>query len=122
NQADAIFHFGVANGLAIHGHNLCWQSYNPSWLTNGRFSRDQMIAILKNHIDTVAGRYRRAITAWDVVNEALDSRDNLATGLGRDRLGPDYVALAFQFARAADPNALLVYNDYSIETVNAKSN
>jgi endo-1,4-beta-xylanase len=121
SQADTLFHFGVNHGLAIHGHNLCWQSYNPSWLTNGHFSRDQMIAILQDHIMTVAGRYRGGITAWDVVNEALDFTGNLAGGIWRDRLGPDYVALAFQFARAADPDALLVYNDYNIETINAKS-
>jgi endo-1,4-beta-xylanase len=121
-QADAIFDFGVANGLAIHGHNLCWQSSNPSWLANGNFSRDQMIAILQDHIYTVAGRYSGSITAWDVVNEAVDGNGNLAAGIWRDRLGTDYVALAFQFARDADANALLVYNDYSAETISAKSN
>jgi endo-1,4-beta-xylanase len=77
---------------------------------------------LHDHINTVCGRYLGSILAWDVVNEALDSGGNLAGGIWRDRLGPDYVALAFQFARSADPDALLVYNDYSIETVNAKSN
>ncbi len=121
-QADAIFNFGVAHGLAIHGHNLCWQSANPSWLTNGHFSRDQLITILQDHINTVAGRYSGSIAAWDVVNEALNGSGNLASGVWHDGLGTDYVALAFQFAREADPNALLVYNDYSIETVNAKSN
>jgi endo-1,4-beta-xylanase len=121
-QADAIFNFGVNNGLAIHGHNLCWQSSNPSWLTNGNFSRDQMITILQDHIATVAGRYSGSILAWDVVNEALNGSGNLASGIWHDRLGPDYVALAFQFARDTDPNALLVYNDYSAEVINAKSN
>jgi endo-1,4-beta-xylanase len=122
-QADAIFNFGIDHGLAIHGHNLCWRSANPSWLTNGNFSRDQLIAILQDHINTVAGRYQGGITAWDVVNEALDPSGNLMSGnVWYDRLGPDYVALAFEFARAADPNALLVYNDYSIENMNAKSN
>jgi endo-1,4-beta-xylanase len=121
-QADAIFNFGVAHGLAIHGHNLCWRSSNPSWLTNGNFSRDQLIAILQDHMNTVAGRYSGSIAAWDVVNEALDGSGNLASSVWRDRLGTDYVALAFQFARAADPSALLVYNDYGIETINAKSN
>lgn len=120
-QADAIFNFAAAHGIGVHGHNLCWQSSNPSWLTNGRFSRDQMIAILQDHIDTVAGRYRGSIAAWDVVNEALDGNGNLASGVWRNNLGTDYVALAFQFARDADPDALLVYNDYGIETVNAKS-
>jgi endo-1,4-beta-xylanase len=121
-QADTIYNFGVANGLAIHGHNLCWQSSNPAWLANGNFTRAQMIAILQDHIATVAGRYRGGIAAWDVVNEALASNGKLASGIWHNRLGPDYVARAFEFARAADPNALLVYNDYGAETINAKSN
>ncbi|HEV3203871.1 MAG TPA: endo-1,4-beta-xylanase [Gemmataceae bacterium] len=122
SQADAIFNFGVDNGMAIHGHNLIWQSYNPNWLTSGSFSRDEMIAIMADHINTVAGRYAGSIAAWDVVNEALDGNGNLASGIWRNGLGPDYVDLAFQFARDADPNALLVYNDYSAEVINAKSN
>jgi endo-1,4-beta-xylanase len=121
-QADAIFNFGVVNGLAVHGHNLCWQSFNPNWLINGSFTRDELIAILRDHIDTVAGRYRGSIAAWDVVNEALDGNGRLASGIWRDGLGKDYVALAFRFARNADPNALLVYNDFGAETINAKSN
>jgi endo-1,4-beta-xylanase len=122
SQADAIVNDGIANGLAIHGHNLCWQSYNPSWLTNGNFSRDQLIAILQDHIHTVVGRYSGLITAWDVVNEALDGNGRLASGIWRDGLGKDYVARAFEFARGTDPDALLVYNDYGAETINAKSN
>jgi endo-1,4-beta-xylanase len=120
-QADAIFNFAQANNLAVHGHNLVWQSYNPNWLVNGNFSRDDMIAILHDHIATVAGRYSGAIAAWDVVNEAVDNNGRLAGGIWRDRLGPDYLDLAFQFARDADPNALLLYNDYDAEVINNKS-
>jgi endo-1,4-beta-xylanase len=120
-QADAIFNFALNNNMAVHGHNLVWQSYNPSWLTSGSFSRDDMIAILADHIYTVAGRYSGSIAAWDVVNEAMDGNGNLAPGVWRDRLGRDYLDFAFQFARDADPSALLVYNDYDAEVVNAKS-
>jgi endo-1,4-beta-xylanase len=121
SQADTIFNFALANGMGIHGHNLCWQSYNPSWLTSGHFSRNQLIKILGDHIHTVAGRYSGSIVAWDVVNEAVNAGGNLAPGIWRDGLGPDYLDWAFQFARQADPNALLLYNDYGAEVINAKS-
>lgn len=121
NQADAILNFALNNNLAIHGHNLVWQAANPGWLAAGNFTRDEMIAILADHIDTVAGRYSGSITAWDVVNEAVASNGTLAAGIWRDRLGPDYLDLAFQYARDADPYALLVYNDYGAEGINAKS-
>src|SRR5262249_26061857 len=104
-QADAIVNFAQNNGLAVHGHNLCLQSSNPAWLAAGNYSRDEMIAILEDHIDTVAGRYQGSITAWDVVNEAVNGSGGLSGGIWRDRLGPDYLDWAFQFARAADPDA-----------------
>jgi endo-1,4-beta-xylanase len=121
DQADTIVNFGLANSLVIHGHNLCWEQFNPTWLTSGNFSRDDLIAILCNHIFTVAGRYSGDLVAWDVVNEAVAIDGSLAPGIWRDGLGPDYLDWAYQFARAADPGALLVYNDWGAEGVNTKS-
>jgi endo-1,4-beta-xylanase len=121
-QADAIVNFAQANGMPVHGHNLVWDQSNPSWLTSGNFSRDEMIAILRDHIDTVAGRYSGSVAFWDVVNEAVGPDGSLRNTLWRNRIGPDYLDLAFRFAGEADPSALLLYNDYGAEVVNAKSN
>lgn len=121
-QADAIADFATANGMAIHGHTLVWHSNNPGWLTSSSFTRDEMIEILRDHISTVAGRYRGRVLAWDVVNEGVDNNGSLRDSIWRTRLGDDYMNLAFQFAQVADPDACLVYNDYGAETVNAKSN
>jgi endo-1,4-beta-xylanase len=120
-QADTILNFALDSGMGVHGHNLVWQSANPGWLTSGAFSRDDMINIMADHIYTVAGRYSGSIAAWDVVNEALDGNGHLASGVWRDRLGTDYLDWAFQFARDADPYALLLYNDWGAEIVNTKS-
>jgi GH35 family endo-1,4-beta-xylanase len=62
------------------------------------------------------------VAVWDVVNEAIDD----STGGLRDTvflrgLGPGYIAEAFRLAREADPEALLVYNDYGGEGLNRKS-
>jgi endo-1,4-beta-xylanase len=121
-QADTIVNFALANGMAVHGHNLVWDQDNPSWLTSGNFSRDEMIAILRDHIDTVAGRYSGSVAFWDVVNEAVGPDGSLRNTIWMNRIGPDYLDLAFQFASEADPYALLVYNDYGAEVMNAKSN
>ena len=72
---------------------------------------------------TVVGRYRGRILAWDVVNEAVsDNNGQMRTdSFWHQRIGPEYIAMAFQFAREADPNAILYYNDYSAEGSGAKS-
>ena len=65
------------------------------------------------------------VYAWDVVNEAV----TWVSGQGwvyRD--GPwypvldNYIHKAFTYARDADPDALLFYNDFSLETSEGKTN
>ncbi len=119
--ADALVAFAASNRIALHGHTLVWHQQLPSWLTGGSFNRDEMIQILQDHISTVAGRYRGSAAAWDVVNEAFNDDGTLRSTLWLDRIGPDYLDLAFQFANQADPNAHLVYNDYNAESINDKS-
>jgi endo-1,4-beta-xylanase len=122
-DADALVAFAQANGMAIRGHTLVWHNQIPAWLTGGSFTRDEVIAILRDHIMTVVGRYRGKILAWDVVNEAIDD----ATGQLRtssfwfQRIGPEYIAMAFQFAHEADPDAILYYNDFEAEGSGTKS-
>jgi endo-1,4-beta-xylanase len=122
-DADALVSFAQANGMAVRGHTLVWHNQLPAWLTSGNFTRDDVIAILRDHITTVVGRYRGKILAWDVVNEAIDD----ATGQPRtnsfwaQKIGPDYIAMAFQFAHDADPNAVLYYNDFEAEGSGTKS-
>ena len=122
-NADALIAFAEANNMAVRGHALVWHSQIPGWLTSGNFTRDDVIAIMRDHILTVVGRYRGRILAWDVVNEAVsDNNGQLRTdSFWYQRIGPEYIAMAFQFAREADPNAILYYNDYSAEGAGAKS-
>jgi endo-1,4-beta-xylanase len=122
NDTDALMQFAEANNMAVRGHTLVWHSQLPGWLTGGSFTRDEVIAIMREHILTVVGRYRGRIVHWDVVNEAFEDNGQLRTGsFWHQRIGPEYIAMAFQFAREADPTAVLYYNDFSAEGINAKS-
>jgi endo-1,4-beta-xylanase len=123
-DTDALVSFAQANNMRVRGHTLVWHSQLPGWLTNGNFTRDQAIDIMRDHIFTLVGRYRGLVWSWDVVNEAInDSNGGLRTdSFWYQRIGPDYIRLAFEFARQADPDATLYYNDYSIEGMNTKSN
>jgi hypothetical protein len=72
---------------------------------------------MHDHIATVVGRYKGKIKVWDVVNEAIsDGGTNiLRNSLWEQIIGPDFIAKAFEYAHEADPDAILRYNDYSLE-------
>ncbi|SCG67732.1 endo-1,4-beta-xylanase [Micromonospora halophytica] len=122
--ADAFVDFARRNDQRIRGHVLVWHNQLPGWLTSGvadgSISREELRELLRNHITAVVSRYRGRIWQWDVVNEAVsDPWDTPSTlhykGFWAQHLGPGYIADAFRWARAADPKALLFYNDYNIE-------
>ncbi|HEU4389440.1 MAG TPA: endo-1,4-beta-xylanase [Blastocatellia bacterium] len=120
-DTDALVNFATANNMAIRGHTLVWHNQIPSWLVNGNFTRDEVIAILREHILTLVGRYRGVVMAWDVVNEAFEESGALRNSFWFQKIGSDYIRMAFQFAREADPNAKLYYNDFNTEGMNSKS-
>src|SRR6267142_3627135 len=128
SDADTVGGFARAAGQQVRGHTLLWHQSIPAWLTTGGFTTNQIRDLLFHHIDAVAGRYRGAVLCWDVVNEAFNDNGTLRTnfwydqpGIGYAANGTRYIEEAFKRTHAADPGAELIYNDYSAETVNAKS-
>ncbi|MBI1740165.1 MAG: endo-1,4-beta-xylanase, partial [Candidatus Koribacter versatilis] len=73
-QADRIVAFAAQHNMKVRGHTLVWHQQNPKWLTEGRYTADQLAQILEKHVKTVVGHYRGKVFAWDVVNEAFDER------------------------------------------------
>jgi endo-1,4-beta-xylanase len=120
-QADELAAYAASNGMALRGHNLVWHQAS-GWLEAATgLDRAEMLAILKNHIDSVAGRYRGKILEWDVVNEAVDDAAGLRNTFWLQRVGADYLDSAFTWAHRADPEAYLFYNDYSGEGMGGKA-
>ena len=119
NDADSIVAFAQRNHLKIRGHNLCWHNQAPRWMfTNAAgdtVSKEVLLQRLKDHITTVVNRYKGTIYAWDVVNEAIsDKTDEYMRNSAWYRIcGEEFIAKAFEYAHAADPDALLFYNDYN---------
>jgi endo-1,4-beta-xylanase len=114
-DADALVQFGVANGMKIKAHTLVWGEALPTWLTSGTWTTDQLRALLRDHISTVVGRYRGRIQIWDVVNEAYAFDGSYKDNFWYQKLGPEYIDLAFQYAHEADPSALLFMNEDGTE-------
>ncbi len=118
-DADSIVAFAKANHLKIRGHNLCWHNQAPRWIftnaTGDTVSKEVLLQRLKEHITTVVTRYKGSIYAWDVVNEAIsDNPDEYLRNSPWLRIcGEEFIARAFEYAHAADPDAQLFYNDYN---------
>lgn len=119
--ADTLVEFAQQNGMAMRGHTLVWDYALPQWLVEGEFTRDELRALLREHIYTVAGRYRGQIYAWDVVNEPLDENGDLRDTFWLRAIGPEYISLALHWAHEADPEALLFINEFGAEGKSAKS-
>ena len=128
-ESDHMMEIAERDGLTVIGHTLAWHSQSGDFLgiknTDGQpVTRDEAIQQLKDHIYGVAGQYKGKIYSWDVLNEAIADGAKLGddgdwTKCLRDTqwlrsIGPDYVAMAFQFAHEADPDAILYYNDYNL--------
>lgn len=120
-DADSIVKFAENHNLKIRGHNLCWHEQVPNWIFTDKsgqlVSKEVLLKRLKDHITTVVKRYKGKIYAWDVVNEVIGDTDEefIRNSLWYKICGDEYIAKAFEYAHAADPEALLFYNDYNTE-------
>jgi endo-1,4-beta-xylanase len=120
-DGDDIVSFAEANGMRVRGTPTVWHRQLPRWLIDGRFNREQILDIMRDHITTVVGRYRGRIAVWDVVNEAVEDDGRLRNSFWLRAIGPEYIRLAFQWAHEADPDALLFLNEYGAEGSSIKS-
>jgi endo-1,4-beta-xylanase len=133
---DRLVQFARQHDQLVRGHTLVWHNQLPDWLTqgvaNGTISNAQLRDLLRKHITDEVSHFKGQIWQWDVANEFFaNSWDPhpLADGINGDdfwvqHLGEGILADAFRWAHAADPHALLFYNDYNIageDGTNAKS-
>jgi endo-1,4-beta-xylanase len=123
DAADRFVRMANEHDLNIVGHCLVWadDSKTPEWFFQDGddvASAELVLARMKTHIETVMGRYRGQIAMWDVVNEVLaDGEIDYLRDSGWTRAtGEEFVVKAFEYARAADPDAMLIYNDYRCDT------
>lgn len=136
SSADELLALCNNAGLEVYGHTLVWhQNQNGNYLRSLTVGNTQQVAIA---IDSAMSRFIRAsmmryagkVKAWDVVNEPMmDGNSGLRTNTGTTTgdafywsqyLGREYALKAFQYAKAADPNALLFINEYNLEYNPAK--
>ena len=120
--ADQFMAFAEQHRQLVLAAHLVWdEGFGEGWTEDDLWGMDEETArgLIFGTIDTVMGRYRGRVAAWVVVNEAIDAHEE--DGLRRDypwyeTIGPSYIAESFHAAYAADPNALLVLNEFGFET------
>lgn len=121
DNGDILVAAADSNDQIARGHTLIWHSQTPSWFSNGEFTRDSLLAIMKDHITTIVTHYKGQIAEWDVVNEAFLDDGSFRESKWYTTIGEDYIDSAFVWAHQADPDALLFINDYGTEGYNSKS-
>lgn len=126
--ADAYLEYARKHQMEVIGHNFVWHSQTPRWVFEGEAgkpaTKEELLKRMHDHIHTVAGRYKGKVKGWDVVNEALSDGgpDILRDSPWRRIIGDDFLDYAFRYAKEADPNAELYYNDYGLENERKRAN
>ncbi len=119
-RADETVAFAEANGLRMRGHVLFWHRASlPDWLpaelAAAHDAEARLRELMRERVETTMGRYRGRIHTWDVVNEPLallsDQVDPSSIFYQTFASYDDFLDLAFELAREADPDAKLFLNE-----------
>jgi GH35 family endo-1,4-beta-xylanase len=122
-NADAQVSFAKANGMHVRGHTLVWHNQTPAWvfldannqpMTATPANQALLTQRMQNHIQQVMTHFGNDVPIWDVVNEAIDPSqpDGYRRSPWFNVLGKQFIDIAFQAARAANPTAKLYINDF----------
>lgn len=118
---DRVVDWALQHGFRVRGARLVWgyKPFLPDWLLNANYSREEYIALLRDHVTTVVSHYRGRVSEWSLADEAITRglyTDERETDFWRERIGPEYIEMSFRWAREADPDATLIFSDRNNES------
>ncbi len=102
--------------VTVKGHPLCWHTVCADWLM--KYDNQTILEKQLRRIHREVSAFRGTIDLWDVINEVVimpifDKYDNAVTRICRDLGRVGIVKETFAAARAANPGAQLLINDFN---------
>jgi GH35 family endo-1,4-beta-xylanase len=106
-------------GVRLKGHPLMWHTLQPRWLLD--LPLGEVERLQRERIRREVGDFRGLVDVWDAINEAVimpvfTAEDNGITRLARAKGRFHAVRLAFEEARAANPDVTLLINDFDLSS------
>ena len=138
NNINRFLTYAEDNNLRARGHAMIWFNQAPNWLNSAgqNWTAQEVFDFSRTYIHALGLVCGDRVAEWDVINEAIadGNRVNWRTGTWYDNAGDgsettygpatidNYIKMLFVWAREAQPNARLHYNDYSIEFFDTREN
>ncbi|MDI9441005.1 MAG: 1,4-beta-xylanase [Firmicutes bacterium] len=102
-------------GIPSKGHPLCWHTVCADWLMD--YSNEEIMRIQLERIKREVTDFKGYVDVWDVINEVVimpnfDKYDNAVTRICKEYGRIETVRRVFEAAREANPNAILLINDF----------
>lgn len=105
------------HGAKVKGHPLCWHTACADWLLkyDNKTILDKQLARINREVSDFKG----VIDMWDVINEVVimpvfDRYDNAITRICKQYGQVNLVKEVFDAAKAANPDAVLLINDFNL--------
>ena len=101
--------------IVTKGHPLCWHTVCAPWLMN--YSNAEILKKVIERIERDVSAFAGIIDIWDVINEVVimpvfDKYDNAITRICKEYGQVQIVREVFAAARRANPDAVLILNDF----------
>ncbi|QCR44395.1 1,4-beta-xylanase [Curtobacterium sp. SGAir0471] len=106
-------------GIARKGHPLVWHTVQPDWLLG--LPLDEVERLQRERIRREVSDLAGLVDTWDAINEVVimpvfDNGDNAITPLARAKGRIPTIQMAFEEARATNPHATLLLNDFDLSS------
>lgn len=104
------------NNVKVKGHPLCWHTACADWLM--QYDNETILKKQLERINRDMTDFKGVVDMWDVINEVVimpifDKYDNAITRVCKDLGRVGIIKETFKAARAANPNATLLLNDFN---------